>query len=180
MFQLFIAVVGMSFVGAASAHISLWVLRIREMFGFPEHQVIKHRRLSTDSAARGGYFHGVVGCCIGVSCVLVVGVQSLFVVPTVFASVFAGWIISRKRVRLLGESYLKRAHARIHVQDFAGAIQDANESTRCSPRYVQEAQELVRAAKELRKTSLASAEVQRVTAGSNGTQERRRVRKRVQ
>ena len=179
MFQLFVAIVGMSFVGAASAHISLWVLRIREIFGFPEHQVIKHRRLPSDYAARGGYFHSIVGSAIGISCVLVVGVQSLFVVPVVLASVFAGWVISRKRLRVLGESYLKRAHTRIHVQDFAGAIQDANESSRCSRRYVQEAQELVRAAKELRKTAMASAEVQKATAGSDGRQERRRVGRRV-
>jgi hypothetical protein len=169
-----ISFVALMLVGCICANGALLSLRVRERFGFPDHQVLKRRRLPADSTSRGGLFYSLVGLCAGTGAALVHGFDLPSCLITATGSLLAGYIISQHRVRELGEAYLKRAYENVHACEFAGAIQDANEAWRCGRRYREEAQTLVLAAKELRLTKEASREVRLATADSRPQQDRRK------
>ena len=174
-----ISFVALASVGCIFANGALLSLRVRELFGFPDHQVLKRRRLPEDSTSRGGLFYSLAGLCVGACASLLHGLDFPSCLITAAASFLAGYVISQHRVRELGEAYLKRAHENVHACEFAGAIQDANEAWRCGRRYRQEAQMVVLAAKELRLTKQASREAQVATTDSRPQQDRRQRSRRV-
>lgn len=166
----------LSTVGCLCANSALLSLKIREKIGFPDHQVLKRRRLPSDATARGGLFYSLFGVFVGICVAASHGFHLTSVLLIATSCTIGGLIISKNRVLKLGEDYLKRAYENAHSKQFAAAIQDANEASRCGYRYRNEAQDLVRAAKELRRCEQASGEVQVVTAADPSQDRRQRSR----
>ena len=163
----------LSIVGSVCANTALLSLKIRERFGFPDHQVLKRRRLPSDAGSRGGPFYMLFGAVIGGCVALSHGLHLPSFLLIASGCTLGGLIISKRRVMKLGEAYLKRAYENVQTKEYAATIQDANEASRCGYRYHDEAQDLVRATKELRQSEQASYQVQLATATSGSTEERR-------
>lgn len=170
---MFLSIIILATIGCVCANCSLLTLKVREQFGFPDHQVLKRRRLPTDPNARGGLFYSLVGFTAGSGVAIIHGFHIFGVLLTVSTGLIIGYVISKRRVRCLGEQYLKRAYDNIHAREFAAAIQDANEAWRCGRRYQGEAFDLVRAAKELRRSQQSSNEVRLATTERLPTKDRR-------
>ena len=163
----------LSIVGSVCANTALLSLKIRERFGFPDHQVLKRRRLPSDATSRGGPFYILFGAIVGSCAAISHGLHLTSFLLIASSCTLGGLIISKKRVLKLGEAYLKRAYENVHAKEYAATIQDANEASRCGYRYHEEAQDLVRATKELRQSEQASRQVQLATAASDPSEERR-------
>lgn len=177
--HMFLSILILATIGCACANCSLLSLKVREQFGFPDHQVLKRRRLPTDPTARGGLFYSLVGLVAGSGVAIIHGFHIFSVLLTISTSLLIGYVISKKRLYCLGEQYLKRAYENIYAHEFAAAIQDANEAWRCGRRYQGEAYDLVRAAKELRRSEQSSDEVRLATTDKSPTTKDRRQRSRT-
>ena len=120
-----LALVVLPAIGIVCANSALLFLKMREQLGFPDHQVLKRRRLPSDANSRGGPFYILFGAMTGSCVALSHGLQ-----PTTFFLIasscsLGGLIISKQRVLKLGEAYLKRAYTHAHAKEYAAAIQDA-------------------------------------------------------